>query len=124
MRTANPLRCRVYNNVHAVIDGAAEVTSSPKGVIDNDWYASLVGNCDYLLEIGDVILRITNALKLKWTSVNIRLRTYQRTHIDRLRLLVNSGLEIVGAIPIDKFGLDAETWEENLELVVCATVEI
>jgi hypothetical protein len=75
-RTANPLRCRMYNNVRTVIDRAAEVTSGAEGVINNDWYTGLVGNCDYFLEIGDVVLRVANAFKLKLTSIYDRLQPY------------------------------------------------
>ena len=59
------------------------------------------------LEIGDVISRVADALD-----------------IDGLGLVVDGGGEVLGLIADDKLGLDAQTGEEDLKLVVGAAVQV
>lgn len=50
--------------------------------------------------------------------------SYVQTHIDRLRLVINRGLKVLRLIAIHKFGLDTQSWEHDLELVVGASIQV
>jgi hypothetical protein len=45
-------------------------------------------------------------------------------NIDSLCLIINSSRNVLRLVTIDKLGLDAQTREEDLELVVSAAVEV
>jgi hypothetical protein len=61
----------VHNNVYAVVDGSNEVSASTKCVIYDDGHAGLVRNRNDLLEVGDVVFWVSNALELETLSVGI-----------------------------------------------------
>ena len=46
------------------------------------------------------------------------------TYINGLCFVINRLLEVVWAVSMDKLGVDAQSWEENLELVVRASVQV
>lgn len=66
-----------------------------------------MGDLGNSLEVGNVVPRVTDALD-----------------IDGLGLFVNGSGNVLGLVAVDKFGLDTETGEEDLELVVGATVKV
>ena len=47
-----------------------------------------------------------------------------QTHVDSLGLIVDSSLEILRLIAIDKLRLHSQTWKEHFQLVVSASVQI
>jgi hypothetical protein len=47
-----------------------------------------------------------------------------QTHVNSLGLLVNRGLEVVGLVSIDELSLNAQTWEEDFQLVICTSVQV
>lgn len=69
--------------------------------------ARVVGDLGDGLEFGHVVARVTDALD-----------------VDSLGLVVDGGRDVLGAVPIDELGRDAEAREEHLELVVRAAVEV
>lgn len=66
-----------------------------------------MGNLGNGLEVGDVVLGVTDALD-----------------VDGLGLVVNGGRDILGLVAVDELGVDAQAGEEDLELVVGAAVEV
>lgn len=77
------------------------------GITYNKGNARLVRNLCNGLQIRHVIPRVTD-----------RLDEYG------LGLLVDSGLDILGLVTVDELGVDAQTGQEDLELVVGTTVEV
>lgn len=67
----------------------------------------LVGDLGNGLEIGNVVPGVTNALD-----------------VDGLGLVVDEGGNVLGLITVGELGLDAKAGEQDLELVVGATVEV
>jgi hypothetical protein len=59
------------------------------------------------LQVRNVILGVSNTL-----------------NIDSLCLIINGSCNVLRLVTIDKLGLDAQTREEDLELVVSAAVEV
>lgn len=59
------------------------------------------------LEIRHVVARVPNAL-----------------HVDGLGLVINQGSNLLWVVAIDKLGLDAQSRQKDLELVVSATVQV
>lgn len=105
--TTNPLGGRVDDDISTVLDGADEVTAGAEGVVDNHGDTVLVGNVGNLLEVGDVVAGVANAL-----------------NVDGLGLVVNDSGEVLGLVSRDEFGSDAEALKEDLELVVGTAVEV
>ena len=66
-----------------------------------------MGSLGNSLQIRNVILGVSNTL-----------------NIDSLRLIINSSRNVLRLVTIDELGLDAQTREEDLELVVSAAVEV
>lgn len=66
-----------------------------------------MGSLGNSLEIRNVVLGVTDAF-----------------NVNSLGLLVDSSSNILGLVTVDKLGVDAQTREEDLELVVSATVEV
>lgn len=66
-----------------------------------------MGNLGNSLQVRNVIPGVTNTLK-----------------VDSLCLVVNSSSNILRLVAVDKLGLDAQTREEDLELVVGAAIEV
>jgi hypothetical protein len=66
-----------------------------------------VGNLGNSLQVRNVVLGVTNALE-----------------VDGLCLVVDGSSNVLGLVAVDKLGLDAQTGEEDLELVVGAAVEV
>ena len=66
-----------------------------------------MGNLGNGLQVRDVVLGVANALD-----------------VDSLGLVVNGSSDILGLVAVDELGVDAKTGEEDLELVVGATVEV
>lgn len=66
-----------------------------------------MGHLAYSLEVGHVISWVPDTLQ-----------------IHRLRLLIDQILEVFRLIPIDELGIDTQPREENLELVVGASVQV
>jgi hypothetical protein len=64
-------------------------------------------NLDNSLQIRDIVLWVTN-----------------RLNIDRLGLVINRLGDLIRLIDIHELGVDAQTREEDLELVVSAAVEV
>ena len=104
---ANPLGGGVDDNVGAVVDGTDKVTSSTKGVVDDQGDALVVSDLGNSLKVGHVVARVTDALD-----------------VDGLGLVVNGGGNVLGLVAVDKLGGDAQAREEHLELVVGAAVEV
>ena len=71
-------------------------------------------------------------LYLLWVSVFTKLESgpwsllwvSNALDVDSLGLVVNCGSNVCWVVSVDKLGLDSESWEEDLELVVCASVEV
>lgn len=103
----DPLGSRVYHDVRAVIDWPAEITASTESVVHHDRHALLVRHFHNGLEVWDVVPWITYALD-----------------VDCLGLIVDQLIEVLGFVAFGKFGSDAETGVEHLELVVGSAVEI
>jgi len=59
------------------------------------------------LEVGDIVAGISDTL-----------------NVDRLCLVINGSTNVLGLVAIHKLGRDAEAREQDLELVVCAAVEV
>jgi hypothetical protein len=55
---------------------------------------------------------------------NVILGVSDTLDIDSLCLVVNGSGDILRLVTVDKLGVDAETGEEDLELVVSATIEV
>lgn len=66
-----------------------------------------MGNLGNGLEIGHVVARVADALD-----------------VDGLGLVVDSGLNVLGLVTVHKLGVDSETRQEHLELVVSASVQV
>lgn len=105
--TADPLGGRVDDNVGTVVDGTDKVSAGAKGVVNDKGNAAVVGDLGDRLEIGHVVARVTD-----------------RLDVDGLGACVDGLGKVLGLVSVDELGLDAEAGEENLELVVCATVEV
>lgn len=60
-----------------------------------------------LLQIRDVVSRVADTL-----------------HIHSLRLVVDESRELLGVVPVHKLGVNAQTREHDLELVVRAPVQV
>lgn len=104
---ADPLGRRVDDNVRTVLDRLAEVAARTEGVVDNDGDALLVRGLGDRLKVGDVEARVADRLE-----------------VDGLGLVVDRGGNVLGLVAGDKLGRDAETGEDDLELVVGAAVEV
>lgn len=66
-----------------------------------------MGNLGDGLEIRDVVPRVSNGLE-----------------VNGLGVVVNGGRDILCLVTLDELGLDAQTRQEDLELVVGATVQV
>lgn len=73
----------------------------------DDGDAGLVGDLDNAFKVRDVVPWVSDTLK-----------------IDGLGLVVDQWLEIFWLIPRHKLGLDAQSGEEDLELVVSAAIQV
>lgn len=73
----------------------------------NDRDTLLVSSLGNSLKIRNVVLGVTDAF-----------------NVNSLCLLVDGSSNILGLVTVDKLGVDAQTREEDLELVVSATVEV
>lgn len=104
---ADPLGGRVDDNVGAVLDRLAEVAAGTEGVVDNDGDALLVGGLGDGLKVGDVEAGVADRLE-----------------VDGLGLVVDGGGDVRGVVASNELGRDAETGEDDLELVVGAAVEV
>lgn len=98
---ANPLGSRVEDNVSAVLDGADNVTTVAKGVVDDQRNAGGVGNVGDGAVVGNVVGGVAEGLD-----------------VNTLGLVVDGGLDVLGLVAVDKLDLDAETREGDLEQVV------
>lgn len=105
--TADPLCRGVNNDISAVIDGADEVSTCTEGVIYYHWHTSLVRDSDNLLKVWYVVFGVADGLD-----------------VDGLGLLIDCGLEVLGLITVDELGLNAQSREKDLELIVCASIEV
>ena len=106
-----------------MVDRADEVSPRTESVINDHRDTSLMCNRHNLLEVGDIVLGIANALKLPLISPPPPLKIF-KTHINSLRLIINRLSEVLRTIPIDELRLDAQAREKHFELVVCASVQI
>lgn len=104
---ANPLGGGVNDDVCAVLNWAHEVASRAEGVVHHQWDTGIMGDLGQTLKIRDVVLWVSDALD-----------------VDSLGILVNCGGEIGWVLSLDELGGDAESWEQDLQLVVCASVEV
>ena len=104
---ANPLGGRVHHDIRPVVDRPAEITPRSERVIDHDRHARLMRHRDNGLEVRDVVARVADALD-----------------IDRLRLIIDQALELLGLVPLDEFRRDAQSGEGDFELVVGAPVQV
>jgi hypothetical protein len=103
----DPFGGRVDDDISAMVDRTDEVTSSTKSVVNNDRNALLVSGLRNSFEVRNVILGVTDTL-----------------NINSLCLIVNGSSDILGLVTVDKLGVDAETGEEDLELVVSAAIKV
>ena len=62
----------------------------------------------------------TNLLKVR----NVVSGIANGLDIDGLGIVIDQGLEVLGIIALDKFGLDAQSWKEDLHLVVRAPIQV
>jgi hypothetical protein len=122
--TSDPLRRRVYNNVRTMVNWPNEVATGTKSVVNNNWHASLMCDRNNLLKVGDVVFRVADALDLVGLSATAPLKTNAGTHVDGLCLVIDGSLKVLGLVAIDELGLDPQAWEEDLELIVCASVQV
>lgn len=123
---ADPLGGRVDDNIGSVVDRAEKEAASTKGVVNlgsavkegvarlgswrcthNKGDASIVGDLCNGLKVGNVETGVTDSLD-----------------VNGLGLLVNGSSNVLGLVAVDKLGGDTKTGEEDLELVVGASVEV
>lgn len=90
-----------------MLNWSNEETSGTEGVVDDQWDTGIVGNLSNSLNIWDVVSWVANGLD-----------------VDGLGLLVDGSGNILGSVGGDELGLDTETWEEDLELVVGSSVDV
>jgi hypothetical protein len=62
--TSNPLRGRVHNDIHTVVNGTRKVSSRTKCVVHNDRDSSFMCNRHNLLKVWNIVLWVADALKL------------------------------------------------------------
>lgn len=105
--TTNPFGSGVDDNISAVVNGADKVTASSKSVVHYKRDTFIMGNLGNGLEVGDAVLGVANAL-----------------NVDSLGVVVNRSGKLIKVVDIDKLGLDSQTGEEHLELVVGAAVQV
>lgn len=67
--------------------------------------------CSRALQGAVSLLIFEKGVALKW-----------ETHVDGLCLVINGSLEVLGLVSVDELCFYAQTWEKDLELVVCASV--
>lgn len=89
-----------------MLNGADEEPASAKSVVNDQRNTCRLTYLRDSLKVGDVVLGISDTLD-----------------IDSFCLIVDSSSNVVGVVALDKLGFDAETREENLELVVGSAVE-
>lgn len=90
--------------VQTVSLGVAPDTVDPT---HNHRHARVMGDLGNRLKIRDIVARVANGLNVHGPS-----------------LVVNGLCKVLGALRGDKFGVNAETWKEDFELVVRAAVEV
>lgn len=71
------------------------------------WNSLLVGNLGDSLEIRNVVTRVSNGLE-----------------VNGLGAVIDGGRDILCLVSLDELGRDSQTRQENLELVVSATVQV
>jgi hypothetical protein len=120
----NPFCGGVHDDVGAVVDGAAVVAASAEGVVDDDGDAGFVGDCDDFGKVRDVVFGVANAFKLDSVRPFHALPRGSKTHVNSLGLVVNHTLEVFWLVSVHKFGRNTHTRKHNLELVVCASIQI
>lgn len=113
----------MHDNVNAVVDGPGEVSSSTECVVHDHRHASLVCNCDDLLKVRDIIFRISDALELEVSLVEI-ITPGCSTYVNRLGLVINRSLKVVRLVTVHKFRLNTQARKHDLELIVCASIQI
>lgn len=106
-----------------MIDWSDKVASCAKGVVHNYRNPCLMCNRDHLLKVWDVVPRVANAFELHTISQFYHIRL-QQTHIDSLGLVINSSLEILRRIAVDKFSRYTQTWKHNLQLIVRSPIQV
>jgi hypothetical protein len=107
-----------------MIDGAAVVTASAKGVVDDDGNADFVGDFDDFGKVGNVVFGVADAFELDSVSPFQALPQSTKTHVNSLGLVVNRTLKVFGLISVHKLGRNAHARQHDLELVVCASIQI
>ena len=103
----NPLGSRVDDDVSTVVNWANEVAAGAKGVVDDKWDAMVVCDLRECFNVGNRVSWVTNGL-----------------NVESPGLIVDCGSEVFWVISLDKGGCYAETWEEDLKLVVRSSVEV
>lgn len=84
-----------------------EVTSHAERVVYNERNGIVVRNLRQCWEVGDDVLWVSNTLD-----------------VDRLRVLVDCSSKVCGVQAGHELGVDAELFQEDLELVVGPAVQI
>lgn len=105
--SVDPLGGTVNDNVCSVFDRANKVSTSAKGVVNDEGDPIVVCDLGDGLEIRNVVLGVTNTL-----------------NVDALGLAVDCLGKVRCLVALDKVGGDAHAREEDLELVVGASVEV
>ena len=105
--TANPFRRRVDHDIGTMINWTAVVTTGTKSVVHHKRNSSLVSDLGDFLEIRHIVTRVANGLD-----------------VDCLRLAVDCLPNLSWIVTSHELGVDAQSRQKDLELVVGASVKI
>jgi hypothetical protein len=90
-----------------VLNGPDKESSSAEGVVDDQRNALLLTDLGDGLEVGDVVLGVSNALD-----------------VDGLGVVVDGSSDVLRLVAVYELGLDSQAREHDLELVVGSAVQV
>lgn len=105
---ADPFGRGVHDDVCAVVEGAAEVTTGAESVVYDDGDAFSMCHLHYGFEIGDIVA---------WVADTFQVYAFGLVVDD---FLESRRISVVG----DKAAVDTETGKHDFELVIGAAVEV
>ena len=82
LRTANPLRSRVNDDIRAVVNGPDEEAAGAKRVVDDDRDTGFVRDGDDLFKVRHVVLWVADALELRVLHISHQ-RSLANTYFQR-----------------------------------------
>lgn len=105
--SSNPLGGRVNNNISTVLNGADQVSTGSKGVVNNQGHTVFMNSLGNPSNVGNNVLGVGDGLDKDGLGLGV----------DQL----GKGLRLVRVGELD---LDSDTGEKDLELVVGAAIEM